>query len=89
MIDPSQAPDTARIDFIGRPDTATVTRGADGGGGLVQSEVRFYVSNGDYTPGQVIDPSQAPNIVRIDFTGRPDTATVTQSADGDFSVDYG
>jgi hypothetical protein len=88
VIDPSQAPNAARIDFTGRPDTATVTRGADGGG-LVQPEVRFYVSNGDYTPGQVIDPSQAPNIFRIDFTGRPDTATVTQGADGDFSVDYG
>jgi hypothetical protein len=53
------------------------------------SETSFYVSNGDYTPGQVIDPSQVQNAARIDFTGRPDTATVTQGADGGFSVDYG
>lgn len=49
----------------------------------------FYVANSDYSPGQVIDPSQARNTARIDFTGRPDTATVTQGADGAFSVDYG
>jgi hypothetical protein len=49
----------------------------------------FYVSNGDYTPGQVIDPTLAASTARIDFTGRPDTATVTQGADGGFSVDYG
>jgi hypothetical protein len=85
VIDPSQAPDTARIDFTGRPDT--VTQGVDDG--VVQAEVSFYVSNDDYTPGQVIDPSQAPNTVRIDFTGQPDTATVIQGADGGFSVRYG
>ena len=48
----------------------------------------FYVSNGDYTPGQVIDPAQAQNTARIDFTGRPDTATVTQGADGAYTVQY-
>jgi hypothetical protein len=88
VIDPSQAPDTARIDFAGRPDTATVTRGPDGGVSA-QSETSFYVSNSDYMPGRVIDPSQTPNTIRIDFAGQPDTATVIQGADGGFSVDYG
>jgi hypothetical protein len=54
-----------------------------------QSEASFYVANGDYTPGQVIDPTPSSSTARIDFTGRPDTATVTQGADGGFSVDYG
>jgi hypothetical protein len=53
-----------------------------------QAEASFYVSNSDYTPGQVIDPSQAHNTAWIDFTGRPDTATVTQGADGAYTVQY-
>ena len=54
----------------------------------IQPVTSFYVANGDYTPGQVIDPPQAQNTARIDFTGRPDTATVTQGADGSFTIEY-
>ena len=52
--------------------------------------VKFYVSDGLYTKGAVIDVkafSTAP--APIDFTGKPQTtATVVQLADGTFTVQY-
>lgn len=52
--------------------------------------VKFYVADGLYTPGQVIDVSAVSNsCATIDFTGRPQTtATVSQSPNGGFSVAY-
>ncbi|MET3664787.1 hypothetical protein [Caulobacter sp. 1776] len=52
--------------------------------------VKFYVADGLYVPGQVIDYSAVSNnIAAIDFTGLPyNTATVTQAANGAFSVTY-
>jgi hypothetical protein len=53
--------------------------------------VKFYVSDGLYTAGQVIDVSTVSSTcAEIDFTGRPEsTATIVQAADGSFSVTYG
>lgn len=52
---------------------------------------KFYVSDGAFTPGDVIDVTTTSNgYATIDFTGRPETnATVIQAADGSFSVTYG
>ncbi len=52
--------------------------------------VKFYVADGLYVPGQVIDYSAVSNnIATIDFTGLPQTtATVTQGANGGFTVTY-
>ncbi|MFZ0268748.1 hypothetical protein [Caulobacter sp.] len=50
---------------------------------------RFLVTEGDYTPGQVIDPPEGGNVATVDFTGLPQTAAaVTEHPDGEFSVDY-
>lgn len=53
--------------------------------------VKFYVADGLYVPGQVIDYSAVSNnIATIDFTGLPQTsATVIQDDYGRFSVTYG
>lgn len=52
--------------------------------------VKFYVADGAYTPGQVVDVSDiSTSGAVIDFTGRPQTtATVVQEANGAFSVTY-
>lgn len=52
--------------------------------------VKFYVADGLYVPGQVIDYSAVSNsVATIDFTGLPQTtATVTQDDYGRFSVQY-
>lgn len=51
--------------------------------------VKFYVAEGAYYPGEVIDPSQVANPATIDFTGRPQTtATAIQAADGTWTVVY-
>lgn len=51
---------------------------------------KFYVADGAYTPGAVIDVSMSStNYAEIDFTGKPQTtATVIQAPDGSFSVTY-
>jgi hypothetical protein len=50
---------------------------------------KFYVSEGDHLPGQVIDTSQGASYAVVDFTGLPRaTATVTQTASGDYAVQY-
>lgn len=51
---------------------------------------KFYVADGVYTPGAVIDVSMTSSeYAEIDFTGKPQTtATVIQAADGSFSVVY-
>jgi len=53
--------------------------------------VKFYVADGLYVPGQVIDYSAVSNkCAEIDFTGLPQTsATVTQGPNGAFTVTYG
>lgn len=52
--------------------------------------VRFYVADGAYTAGQIIDfTAESANHATIDFTGQPGTkVTVVQGADGSFSVVY-
>lgn len=52
--------------------------------------VKFYVADGAYTAGQIIDYSVASTTAAvIDFTGLPKTtATVTQGSNGAFSVQY-
>ncbi|MDB5456708.1 MAG: hypothetical protein JWP92_2293 [Caulobacter sp.] len=52
--------------------------------------VKFYVADGSYTAGQVIDVSKvSTTAASIDFTGSPFfTATVVQGANGNFSVAY-
>lgn len=52
--------------------------------------VQFYVADGSYTPGQVIDVTTVSNsYASINFTGTPfSTATVIQGANGVFTVDY-
>lgn len=52
--------------------------------------VKFYVADGSYTPGEVIDVTTVSNnYATIDFTGRPQTtANVTQGANGIFTVTY-
>ncbi len=49
--------------------------------------VKFYVADGAYTSGEVIDYSAAStNAGNIDFTGLPQTTvTVTQNSDGSFT----
>ncbi|WP_454717066.1 hypothetical protein [Caulobacter segnis] len=51
---------------------------------------KFYVADGAYTPGAVIDVSMSSSdFAEIDFTGKPQTtATVIQAANGSFSVVY-
>lgn len=51
---------------------------------------KFYVVDGAYTPGELIDATAATgNAAVIDFTGRPQTtATVIQGANGTFTVTY-
>jgi hypothetical protein len=50
---------------------------------------KFYVSEGDHSPGEVIDTSMNTNFVMVDFTGLPQTtATVIQSANGTYNVEY-
>jgi hypothetical protein len=51
---------------------------------------KFYVTDGQYTPGAVIDITEtSTKAAQIDFTGKPQTtATVIQAADGSFSVTY-
>lgn len=51
---------------------------------------KFYVADGVYTPGAVIDVSMTSSeYAEIDFTGKPQTtATVIQDAKGRFSVTY-
>jgi len=52
--------------------------------------VKFYVADGLYTPGQVIDvPATSDACAVIDFTGQPQTtATVAHGANGVFTVTY-
>jgi hypothetical protein len=52
--------------------------------------VKFYVADGLYQAGAIIDYSGVSNVAAaIDFTGLPQTtATVTQAANGSFSVVY-
>jgi hypothetical protein len=52
--------------------------------------VTFYIAEGKYTPGTIIDVKEASTkAATIDFTGRPQTtATVTQEGDGSFKVAY-
>jgi len=52
--------------------------------------VTFYISEGKYTPGTIIDVKEASTkAAMIDFTGRPQTtATVTQGSNGLFNVAY-
>lgn len=52
--------------------------------------VKFYVAEGAYTPGEVLDVSKvSKNCAAIDFTGRrQDTAVVIQAPNGQFTVDY-
>ncbi|KQY92517.1 hypothetical protein ASD21_14065 [Caulobacter sp. Root1455] len=50
---------------------------------------RFIVEEGEYAPGQVIVPPKDVNLATVDFTDRSQTAaTVTENAEGDFSVAY-
>lgn len=51
---------------------------------------RFYVTEGSYTPGQVIEPAAIDAVIAtIDFTGTPyGTATATQAPSGDWTVSY-
>jgi len=50
---------------------------------------RFVIAEGDYVPGQVIDPPESANVATVDFTGLPQTtAAVTEHPTGDFSVAY-
>lgn len=65
-------------------DTLTCTvEGAD------HEAPRFLVAEGDYQPGQVIEPPEGANVATVDFTGLPQTmAAVTEHPDGDFSVAY-
>lgn len=49
----------------------------------------YYVAEGAYAPGEVIDAAQLTASAEIDFTGKPQTtATVIQQANGTFSVTY-
>jgi len=48
----------------------------------------FIVAESDGSPGQISDPASAPHTATIDFAGQPQTAIVTQNADGAFSVAY-
>lgn len=52
--------------------------------------VVFYVSEGKFTQGKVIDVKEhSTRAAKIDFTGRRETmATVVQDAHGDYSVSY-
>lgn len=52
--------------------------------------VQFYVADGAYTAGAIIDvKSTSTNAAKIDFTGkRQTTAVVTQNDDGSFGVAY-
>jgi hypothetical protein len=52
--------------------------------------VKFYVSDGCYTEGEIIDvKSFSTQSVTIDFTGLPQTtASIVQAANGSFSVVY-
>jgi hypothetical protein len=52
--------------------------------------VKFYVADGLYTPGQVIDvPAISDTCAAIDFTGQPQTtATVAHGPNGAFTVTY-
>jgi hypothetical protein len=52
--------------------------------------VKFYVSDGCYTEGEIIDvKSFSTQSVTIDFTGLPQTtASIVQAANGSFSVAY-
>lgn len=66
--------------FIAEPnDTFTIT-----------PVERFYVTEGSYTPGEVIDVTTSGNqVIEIDFTGLAEThATVVQDAEGVLSVTY-
>jgi|UPI000378C100 hypothetical protein len=50
---------------------------------------RFLIAEGDYAPGQVIEPPEGANVATVDFTGLPQTtAAVTERPDGGFSVAY-
>lgn len=54
-----------------------------------QQPPRFLIAEGDYAPGQVIEPPEGGNVATVDFTGRRQTtAAVTEHPDGDFSVAY-
>ncbi|MFZ0268745.1 hypothetical protein [Caulobacter sp.] len=81
MAKPGQTPiPTPVATFLAQPnDTFNIT-----------PVVQFYVSDGSYTPGQVIDITAiSTNIQAINFTGLPQTtATVVQAANGEFSVVY-
>jgi hypothetical protein len=49
----------------------------------------YYVAEGAYAPGEVMDAAAITATAEIDFTGRPQTtATVIQQANGTFSVTY-
>jgi hypothetical protein len=52
--------------------------------------VKFYVADGAYSEGQIIDVTAVSNVsATIDFTGKPfTTAVVAQDANGAFSVKY-
>lgn len=55
----------------------------------IKPGARFHVVEGRYARGKVVDLAQTPGAV-IDFTGREKAvATVTQGADGAFTVTYG
>ena len=52
--------------------------------------VTFYVAEGKYTPGEIIDVKEvSTKAATIDFTGKPQTnAAVIQDANGNWSVTY-
>jgi hypothetical protein len=52
--------------------------------------IKFFVADGAYTPGEIIDYSTAStNAGSVDFTGRAQSnAVVTQGSDGLFSTQY-
>lgn len=50
---------------------------------------QVFVADYASAPGQVIDVTEISGTAKVDFAGRPQTtATVIQSADGTFAVDY-
>lgn len=52
--------------------------------------IKFYVADGSYVPGEIIDISvTSTKVGTIDFTGLPQTTAVaTQESDGSFSINY-
>jgi hypothetical protein len=52
--------------------------------------IKFYVADGAYTPGEIIDFSTtSTSAAEVNFTGLPQTsAVVTQNSNGSFTVQY-